>query len=262
MSELAAIQSGFAAALVPGGKADARLAGAVPLFRGEPARIVHGLAIYRGNASANVHKALGAIYPITATITGAEFFEGLARAYAKRHPSASGDLNEYGAAFGDFLAAFEPARELPYLADVARMEWLAHRAHYAADHPLLDTRRLAAITEDDFPRLRLWLHPACALLQSDWPLARIWQVHQHDFSGEFSVDLAAGPSTALIMRPQLRVAVDALSTGEFAFLDALAGGNAIGAALNAATVAEPGFLADAALRRWVAGRVIIDFTLA
>ena len=64
------------------------------------------------------------------------------------------------------------------------------------------------------------------------------------------------------MRPQLRVAVDALSTGEFAFLDALAGGNAIGAALNAATVAEPGFLADAALRRWVAGRVIIDFTLA
>ncbi len=262
MSELAAIQSGFAAALASGGKAATGMAGAVPLFRGEPARIKRCLAIYRGNSSANAHKALAAIYPITATITGVEFFEGLARAYALRHPSASGDLNEYGDTFGDFLAAFEPAQALPYLADVARMEWLAQRAHYAADHAAFDGSRLAAIAADDLTHLRLWLHPACALLQSDWPLARIWQVHQHDFAGEFSVDLDAGPSTVLVLRPQLRVVVEALAAGESAFLNALAGGNTLGAALTAATAADPGFMPDAALQRWVAQRVIIDFTLA
>ena len=37
-----------------------------------------------------------------------------------------------------FLESFEPARGLPYLGDVARLEWLRHAAYHAADQaPLL-----------------------------------------------------------------------------------------------------------------------------
>ena len=258
MSELAAIQSGFAAALAPGGK----VGGAAGLFRGDAAGVTRRLGIYRGNAQANALKAVGAIYPVLAQIVGSDFFEGLARAYAKNFPSASGDLNEYGEAFGDFLAGFEPSQELPYLPDVARLEWRAHKAHYAANHLHLDPARLAGVAEDGYAALRLALHPACALLQSPWPLARIWEVHQADFSGEFKVDLDAGPSCALVYRPELRVCVSALSPGQHAFLVSASSGGTLGAALNAAMAAEAGFMLDAAFTRWVSDRVIIDFKTA
>ena len=63
---------------------------------------------------------------------------------ALRTTSASGGLNELGGHLADFLPAFAPARELPYLADVARLEWLVHKAHYAADHPRRPRCRQAA----------------------------------------------------------------------------------------------------------------------
>ena len=156
----------------------------------------------------------------------------------------------------------EPAQELPYLPEVARLEWRVHGAHYAADHPRLDAARLAAIAEDDYTALRLALNPACALLQSDWPLARIWEVHQPGFGDEFTVDLDAGPSCALVYRPELRVCVIALSNGEQAFLKCAWRGETLGEALNTAMTAEPGFMLDAAFTRWVSDHVIVDFKTA
>ena len=256
MSELAAIQSGFAAALAPAGKP----AAAAPLFRGDPARNARRLAIYRGNAQANAVKALTAIYPVIMQIVGTEFFEALARTYAKDSPSSSGDLNEYGENFGGFLASFEPAQEIPYLPEVAAMEWRVHRAHYAADHARLVPARLAAIAEDDYPALHLSLHPACAMLQSIWPLARIWEIHQPDYGGPFEVDMnVTDPAYALVHRPELKACVTALSPGEHAFLAGANAGHNLGECLDAAMTVEPQFMLGDAFSRWVAGRVIIEF---
>ena len=55
------------------------------------------------------------------------------------------------------------------------------------------------------------LHPACAIIQSRWPLARLWEVHQRDFAGEFSVDFDVAPAAVLVHRPQFRAMVRALA---------------------------------------------------
>jgi hypothetical protein len=47
------------------------------------------------------------------------------------------------------------------------------------------------------------------LLLDRWPVARIWQIHQDDYAGEFSVDFDAGPERILISRPLFRVEVTA-----------------------------------------------------
>ena len=57
-----------------------------------------------------------------AFLTGA-FFGEAARQYIVGHPSLSGDLNDYGGEFAQFLAAYPHAADLPYLPDVARLEW-------------------------------------------------------------------------------------------------------------------------------------------
>jgi hypothetical protein len=254
VSELAALQREFGAAI----ESLDRAAEAAPLFRGPSEKALERLSVYRGNVVGACTKALAGAYPIVAKIVGKSFFEGLAREYLRRFPSASGDLNEFGAQLGQFVARFEHTRDLPYLPDVARMEWLAHRAYYARDAAAPDPVRLASALERDDGALHLGLAPACTLLASPWPLARIWQVHQEDYQGEFSVDLEAGPERILICRPRFRVLVGVISAGAYRFLERCGAGASVAAALDAALVAEPAFDLGAALAAWIGANVIVD----
>jgi hypothetical protein len=234
MPSLLEFQTGFAGALL--GQA------------GSP-----GLAVYRGNAFGNWAEALASAYPIVRKIVGEEFFEGLARAYAIEHRSASGDLNEYGAGLAVFVAAFPHTQDLPYLPDVARMEWLAHRAYYAADATPFD---LTKISNSDPEALRFRLAPACALLASDWPLARIWTVHQDDYEGEIDVDLGSGPDLILVHRPRWRAMVRSLALGDYRFLELVRQGKTLREALETAVAEDREFDPSAALAGWVDAGVI------
>jgi hypothetical protein len=205
--------------------------------------------VYRGNVFGNWAQALAGAYPIVRKIVGADFFDGLARQYARAHPSASGDLNEYGAQLPDFVAAFPATQDLPYLPDVARMEWLAHRAYYAEDAALFNLRTL-----DGYSVLRL--APACALLVSEWPLARIWTVHQDDYEGEIDVDLRSGPDRILVHRPGWRAQVRSLATGDYRFLDSVREKRTLEEALEAAAAEDAAFDPSLALARWVDAGVI------
>lgn len=254
MPELEALQRAFGAALASAAEAPRTAA----LFAGDHAAVLHRLAVYRGNMVGACGKALAGTYPVVAKIVGEPFFEGLAREYLRRHPSASGDLNEFGVSFAEFVADFPHTRDLPYLPDVARMEWLAHRAYYAAGAAPLDLARLAELSEDDAPALRMVLAPACALLESRWPLARLWEVHQEGYAGERSVDFDAGPERVLVHRPEFRVAVDAISAGAYRFLEGALAGRPLGELLQAALAEEPGFDLGTALREWVATGIVVD----
>jgi hypothetical protein len=207
----------------------------------------------------NAHNALANTYPVVAKIVGAEFFEGLAREYLKLYPSRSGDLNEYGGELAQFVAEFSHTRDLPYLPDIARLEWLVHRAHYAADTQPFDATKLAAIDADAWSGLRPMLAPACGLLASRWPLARLWEVHQDDYVGEFTVDLDAGPSRVLVRRPRYRVEVVTVSAGENLFLQSALRGDTVAAALAAAFECDAEFDFTKALAAWVATGVITGF---
>jgi hypothetical protein len=203
-----------------------------------------GMAVYRGNVFGNWAQALAGAYPIVRKIVGDEFFRGLARAYASEHPSTSGDLNEYGEHLADFVSRFPHTLDLPYLPDVVRMEWLAHRAYYAEDPAPFDLHDL-----DERACLRL-TRP-CALLASDWPLARIWTVHQDDYEGELDVDLRSGPDRILVHRPRWRAQVRSLAPGDYRFLEAIRERTSLEQALEAALAADCAFDPALALARWV-----------
>ena len=162
----------------------------------DPARAVEaapalnpaGLAVYRNNYRVGLIDTLAFIYPVCRQLVGEDFFSGLARAFIGGHPSHSGNLHLYGAGFGDFIAGFEHARELPYLADVARLEWRVHRAYYAADAAPVDSAALAAFPQQRWGELRLRPLPDVAALLSRWPAASIWLAHQRQ-PVELDVDL-------------------------------------------------------------------------
>jgi hypothetical protein len=236
MSEASALldaQRGFAAAL----RSSALQQRGLTSLDGDAARNAELLAVYRGNAVTNVRKALGLIYPVIERIVGDEFFSGLCRAYWAVAPSRCGDLNEYGATFADFLAGFPYVAELPYLPDVARVEWLAGRAAHAADHAPCVLAQLAQVAPESVGDLRFGMQNGLSLVSSLWPVASIWQQHQVSFKGEIDIDLKNAECIA-VHRLGLRVDVVKLSPAEGAlWLAALQG-------LSLATMLATAFAID------------------
>jgi hypothetical protein len=241
MRSLHDLQHEFANSLLAPGRAAAR----------QP-----GFHIYIGNVYGNWEKALAFAYPIARQLVGEPFFEGLARAYALAHPSPSGDLNEFGAHFPAFVARYPQTRDLPYLPDAAQMEWLAHRAHFAADLPRFDPARLAGIPPAQYGALPLRLAPGSCLLHSAWPLARIWEIHQQGYAGELSVDFSSPPGDFLVFRPNWHVTVESLAQGDYRFLAAANNGATLGEALESASAADLQFDCADALARWAAKGVL------
>jgi hypothetical protein len=227
------------------------------LTPGRAATLRPGFHVYVGNVRGNWEKALASAYPVVRQLVGESFFKRLARAYAGAHPSRSGDLNGFGAQLAQYVARFAQTQDLPYLADVARMEWLAHQAHFAADAPRFEPARLAGVTPDQYGTLPLRLAPGSGLLVSAWPLARIWEIHQEGYAGELSVDFASAPGRILVYRPAWKATVEPLSTGDYRFLAAARGGANLGAALETAAVADACFDSAGALARWVRKGAVI-----
>lgn len=216
------------------------------LFRGDPALAAARFALYRGNLTANWEKALSNAYPVLRQLVGEEFFRALSREYGRRHASAGGDLNELGAHLAAFLEDFEPTRDYPCFPDLARLEWLIHRAHYAADaRPLSPAELSPAVLEHQPMRLR----PGHALLGSAWALVALWQAHQGP-DAAFPAELAR-PSCALVYRPDWQVRVRELAPGEAAALAAVEAGTPLAAALEAGVEADAGFDPGAALHGWL-----------
>ncbi len=218
-----------------------------------------GLAVYHAAVRANRRHALGATFVVVRELTGAPFFDAAVDAFADAHPSRGGDLNVYGDAFGDFLAAWPHARDLPYLPGVARLEWAMDEAQRAAD-PSGSARdvvaALGAITPDAFETVRFILDPSCRMLRSPFPVLRIWRAHQPGGEPLEDVALDGADDRLLVRREASKVTVERLAPGEHAWLAALHAQETLAAALDAALAEDPAFDLTAALRCRVADRTL------
>ncbi len=218
-----------------------------------------GIALYASAIRTNYRRALSVTFVVVKRVVGEAFFHAAVDAYAGRHPSDGGDLNAFGSRFGDFLARYGPARDLPYLADLARLEWALDEALRAAASSGRPTEVLAAlgrVPADALATVRLALAPSCRLVKSREPVLRIWQVHQPGHEGGMTVDWEAGGERVLLRRDADGVALEALSCGEWHWLASLARGESLGTALEGAATIDGAFDVGTALRRRIADGTI------
>jgi hypothetical protein len=172
-------------------------------------------------------------------IVGEDFFAGMAVDFARQQPPRSPLLARYGDAFPAFVAAFAPAREIPYLADIARLEIARTRAYHAADAAPLGVGHLATLDAETVAGIRIALHPSTEIVRSSHPIVTIWAMN----SGERPLAPIADwrGEDALVVRPGLEVEIRALPPGGAAFLLALAAGRPLGAAAEAALAEDADF---------------------
>jgi hypothetical protein len=161
----------------------------------------HGLAVYAATRLGTLTRALALTFPAVQRLVGADFFEAASQRFIREFPPASACLDDYGAALPEFLAAFEPVAELPYLPDVARLEWAVSRALHARDAQPLEVGRLAALDAASLATVRFVPHPSIGLLRLRAPADAIWRaVLAQDPAAMAALQLGAGPVYLLIER--------------------------------------------------------------
>ncbi len=208
-------------------------------------------AVHRNNFVVTLVDALAQSFPVTQALIGTEFFRAMTRERVLTAPPRSPVLVDYALDFPDFIAHFQPAASVPYLADVARIEALRIRAYHAADampvpeaayqEMFATPERLAAASVD--------LHPACNWFRSRYAAYSIWRAHQdlQDMTEATleNVDVER-PEDLLIARPSLDVVTTGLPAGAVTMLDALRNGQPLGLAYEEA-YSSSGSLDDSAL---------------
>ena len=237
-----------------------QLDGAAALIRAGGIRPESRLRIYQNNARTNFAEALRSTYPVIWRLVGEDYFRQTARAFQRRHPSQSGDLNHAGAAFPDYLRTLHSDDAFQYLADVATLEWLIQESLLAEDHAHLDLPSLARVDSAAYDALHFTLHPSLRLFQSKFPTLGIWEANAGDAEPP-ALDLDRGGERIAVMRLGGQLRFHHLSAGEYAFLQSLGDGRSFTTAVDDGTAADPAFDATLGLRRFVAANAIVDFAL-
>lgn len=214
------------------------------LLRDDDGLALQRFNIYRNNFIVLNGDALAEMYPVIRQLVGNEGFRWLATRYVRLHPPSERTLLLYGEHFADFLDGIPELSPLPYLADVARLEYAWTDAYHAEDVRPLSPHQITTIAPDTFARMHLQPHPGLHCIRSDYPILRIWKSNQPE-APQPCISLDEGGVNVLVTRPGLEVQMRTIPDAEATLLLALKQGATMGMALEAALRNDPGFdLAD------------------
>jgi hypothetical protein len=234
VSSLAELQSEFARAL-----RDPALAPPPALGGDANTGASRRFDVYRNNMVVGLVDALRSAFPAVHRLVGEQYFAAAARVYIDRHPPESPVLLLYGKKFGDFLDSFPSASGVPYLGDVARLEWARANALHAADTEPASINKLTGVHEVQIESVALTLHPSLSVIRSRWPVVSLWAACLDTDHG-IDVDMHASEH-AVVVRPWLKVRVHVPPAGASDFLAGLERGAALGDSARSAMDADEAF---------------------
>ena len=183
------------------------------------------IEIYRNNTRGARVNALKAVYPACRKILGKDVFRSIAKVFVDADVTGLQNLNNYGAAFSQFLGSLVNAGRLPgefdYLPDLASLEFLVHAAYYANDDPVFDFRSFEDRMKNG-SQLHFLLSESLALLDFQTPIHEIWLNNRNaEVSGASSVQAIAETQYLLIHREENIPIVTKINACEYKLLDAL-----------------------------------------
>lgn len=190
-----------------------------------------GFAVYRNTVLSGCVDALVSLYPAVHRLAGEAWMRAVAMEFAQASPPSAGELQHYGDGFPDLVERVTADGDVPWLADVARLDRGWNHSHVAADGPVLDLPTLARQDADRLSTMRLRPHPATRWFTSaDWPAFSLWQAARTD---------GADPNpphwhgqSSLLTRPDGAVIACEISPAAVALLDCCAPDTALGEALD------------------------------
>ncbi|HET9844028.1 MAG TPA: DNA-binding domain-containing protein [Gammaproteobacteria bacterium] len=135
--------------------------------------------VYRNTIRISQLRCLEQTYPVCVQLVGNTYFTFLFEQYRIAYPQRNFDLHHYGHTFAAFLKDFELPHNILYLGDVAQLEWAIHHAEMCASEPQAVLDKLARIDPEVLDTLQFQLIHSATLLESAYPIKKIWELNQH-----------------------------------------------------------------------------------
>lgn len=220
------------------------------------------LAVYAEGYAARMREALTEVYEAVHHVLGERAFTELAEAYARRFPSQDYNLSFAGRSLPEFLTDYPLTRSLPFLPDLASLEWLICRAFHAFDQPPLAVSPLASMSPERWEQVTLRFQPSVGAAASAWPIRDLWAARAIP-RAEMDLQVAGRPQHVLVCRRGEQVACELLDPREYRLLDGLLRGGTLGAVCGELAASDE---RDAPVgewfARWASTGLIARFELA
>ena len=220
-----------------------------PLARAGKARV-----LARSDCSGLI-ELLAARYSATRRLVGELSFRVVARRYILSHLPSGVVPDSFGDSFPHFIRSLGNAACIEYVADVAELEMLRHKARYAPHVRPLTALALSSLQAQRLNRLRVALHPSVYLVQSSFPIVTAWENNQTS-DGDGMIERWAAEA-AIVARPFLEAEIRRLPPGGYAFLGALSEGKTVATGVGIATEVAPEFDVVANLRLIEDAKVVV-----
>ncbi|MDX8348247.1 DNA-binding domain-containing protein [Cognatiyoonia sp. IB215446] len=183
--------------------------------------------VYRNNVAVSLSDALETAFPVVRKLVGDQFFRAMAGVYLRKHPPKSPLMMFYGEAMPQFLTRFEPAKSVPYLPDIAKVELALRHAYHAADVASIDGQTLAALAPDALMSAKLRIAPAVHTITSQFPIHAIYRANTETDAPKPVMQAEAVLVTRADFDPQLHL----INAAAAECITALQGGKPLGQAM-------------------------------
>lgn len=190
------------------------------------------LDVYTDGYTARIAESLKEVYEAVLHYLGEGMFARVAHDYAATRPSRNFDLGMAGGDFAVFLKSAKVTEKLPFLPDLAQLEWKVARAFHAHDTEPLDPAAMARFQPEDWEHLVFRFRPSVDLFRSSWPVVDLWRARRTPIA-EIDLELANRPQCALVHRAGFKVGCEALESEEFKVLEGLKAGRTLGSVCDA-----------------------------
>jgi hypothetical protein len=175
------------------------------------------LQVYRNTFVMGTTEALEATYPHVLSLVGEEFFDAVARQFILQQPPQENDIMLYGEGFSDFLESLPQLQAMPYIAEMARFEWLLEETtntHIEADS--FDITLLSNLDQDLIADIIFHIPEQVSLLSSEQDILNLYQMLIRQDVQE--TDLNCACYIALKKQPDFSVELIKLSKDEYSLV--------------------------------------------
>jgi len=189
------------------------------------------VGVYTEGYPARVREALLEAYPAVHHVVGEECFTDLVFRYLQALPEDNYNLNEAGRNLPAFLRTDPLAESLPFLPDLAGLEWHMAEAFHA---PLLRPFEMtvcAGYELADWQNSVVGFQPSLRVIASKWPILEIHKARSTPVE-EIDIELEGRPEQLIVYRCRFDVMVERIGKLESKAVERLAAGQRLGEVLE------------------------------
>ena len=127
--------------------------------------------IYANMYFYRIRDALKEDFPATLAVLGDDNFHNLVTGYLIEYPPTEPSISYCGRYLADYLRDHPLRKAAPFVAELAKLERAVVEVFQGPDDAVLNPDSLRAIPPEDWPAMKLRIHPAAQILALEWQVS-------------------------------------------------------------------------------------------